>query len=197
MDSASNRYLNNPAMDNDETQNSQGSGMEQLDLQHYLRILRKHKWPVTLFTAAVTGFAAYYAMTATPIYKSTSTLLIESQGTEGLVDFKEIVGVDTQNQDYYQTQYELLRSRGLAQRVVNRLDLWNNPEYSPDARASEAQSEAARREVLGESPSGIAGLIERGKGILGVTPSENAESDNTVNSEPVKIELASVTQISR
>ncbi len=195
MDSASNRYLNNPAMDNDETQNSQGSGMEQLDLQHYLRILRKHKWPVTLFTAAVTGFAAYYAMTATPIYKSTSTLLIESQGTEGLVDFKEIVGVDTQNQDYYQTQYELLRSRGLAQRVVNRLDLWNNPEYSPDARASEAQSEAARREVLGESPSGIAGLIERGKGILGVTPSENAESDNTVNSEPVKIELASVTQI--
>ena len=47
-----------------------GSALEQLDIQHYLRILRKYKFPITLFTAAVTALGAYYAYTATPIYSA-------------------------------------------------------------------------------------------------------------------------------
>ena len=89
---------------------------DQLDIQHYVRILRKRKWPIALFTAAVVALAAYYAYTATPVYSSTSTLLIESQD-QNLVQFDELVGLDTENQDYYETQFELLRSRGLALRV--------------------------------------------------------------------------------
>ena len=187
--SASDRNFDNTAMDGDGSYNSRESIVELHDLQHYIRILRKHKWPVTLFTAAVTGLAAYYAFTSTPIYKSTSTLLIESQGTEGLVDFKEIVGVDNQNQDYYQTQYELLRSRGLAQRVVNRLDIWNNPEFSSSARNSDAQSAAARREVLGESPTGIAKWIEQGKGLLGIDGNKHVAPDTTLVKESVFVDL--------
>jgi len=56
-----------------------GAVGESFDLQHYMRILRKHKWPIVLFTSAVTVLAAYYAFTATPIYRASSTLLIEQQ----------------------------------------------------------------------------------------------------------------------
>lgn len=133
---------------------------EQLDLQHYMRILRKFKWPITLFTAAVTALAGYYAFTATPVYNATSTLLIESQGTN-VVSVEELVGVDTDTQDYYETQFELLRSRGLAKRVVEKLNLWNHPELSVAAREAEAMESAARDEALGNSTEGgVGGLIE-------------------------------------
>lgn len=117
---------------------SDSSMMEQIDLQHYLRVLRKHKLLIIFFSFLVTALAAYYAFTATPIYQSTSTLLIESQGNN-LVQFEELVGLDTENQDYYQTQFELLRSRGLAVRVVDHMGLWNHPELSEQARLAEEQ----------------------------------------------------------
>ena len=118
---------------NDQLDGSGGSMLEQFDLQHYLRTLRKHKWPIALFTAAVTALAAYYAFTATPVYRATSTLLIEPQ-QNNIVSFYFMVSAATENQDYYQTQFELLRSRGLAKRVVDRLSLWNHPELSAAAR---------------------------------------------------------------
>ena len=97
---------------------------DQIDFQHYLRILRKYKWPIFLFTSLVTGLAIYYAMTATPIYKATSTLLIESQKAN-IMSIEELVGLDNENKEYYLTQYALLKSRGLAERVVNRLGWWD------------------------------------------------------------------------
>ena len=102
---------------------------DSLDLQAYMRILRKYKWLIVLFTAAVTGLAGYYAYTATPIYQSTSTLLIESQRVN-VVSVEELVGLETENTDYYQTQFELLKSRELAKRVIDSLGLMDHPEFS-------------------------------------------------------------------
>lgn len=124
--------------EHDGMNDSDSSLMEQIDLQHYLRVLRKHKLAIIFFSFLVTTLAAYYAFSATPIYQSTSTLLIESQGNN-LVQFEELVGLDTQNQDYYQTQFEILRSRGLAVRVVEHMGLWDHPEFSGQARLAEEQ----------------------------------------------------------
>ena len=121
-----------------------GSPLEQLDLQHYLRILRKQKWPIVLFTAVCTGLAAYYAYTATPIYSATSTLLIEQQKAN-IVNFEELYDVDSGNTDYYQTQYELLQSRSLAQKVIEKLGLWDHPELNPNAARAAATAARARR----------------------------------------------------
>lgn len=107
-----------------------GSFTDQLDLQQYLRILRKHKWPITLFTALITCLAAYYAFTATPVYSATSTLLIEPQGSNP-VTFEGLVGADAETQDYYETQFELLKSRQLAYRVIDSMSLWEHPELAP------------------------------------------------------------------
>ncbi len=146
--------------DDDREYDARGSSSgEQLDLQHYLRILRKHKWPITLFTAAVTALAAYYAYTATPIYRASATLLIEQQQLN-VPTIEEIYGLEAENTDYYQTQFELLKSRNLAQKVVERLDLWDDPELSPAARTAEAQADAAQRTVVDDEPTGIVGRIE-------------------------------------
>jgi len=125
---------------NDSYSESEG-GQSQLDLQHYLRILRKHKWPITLFTAIVTALAVYYAYTATPIYRAQAQLLIEQQKMSN-ISLEELYGIESESTDYYETQFELLKSRNLAQRVVERLDLWNHPEFSPSARSASADTQA-------------------------------------------------------
>lgn len=140
-----------------------GSFADQLDLQHYLRILRKHKWPITFFTAAVTTLAAYYAFTATPIYSATSTLLIEQQKAN-VPNIEEYYGLDSQSSDYYQTQFELLKSRSLSERVIDKLNLWDNPELSAAAREAKAREQAAQRSALGlNGDDSITGKV---KGLL-------------------------------
>ena len=158
----------------------------EFDLQSYLRLLRKFKWPIALFTAAVTALAIYYVSTATPIYNATSTLLIEDQGGDP-IPIGELIGVDTKSQDYYQTQYELLRSRGLALRVINHLNLWNHPEFSASARAEKALGETARAELIGqEEPSGVkkwaASAKELVAGFTGQT--DQTPSETNVDSVP-------------
>lgn len=103
-----------------------------IDFQHYLRILRKHKWSIFILTTLISTLAAFYAYTATPIYKSTATLLIESQKAN-VVSIEEIYGFDGAGAEYYQTQFELLKSRALAEKVIKRLNLQAHPLYKNSA----------------------------------------------------------------
>lgn len=138
---------------------------EQLDLQHYLRILRKHKWPIVLFTTAVTALAGYYAFTATPIYSATSTLLIEEQKAN-VVSIEELYGIDSENADYYETQFQLLRSRALAQRVVERLNLWEYPELAGVASPDPVADPSGQAAESPSSAAGSASLTQRVEGAL-------------------------------
>ena len=183
-----NNYNNDMIEDADD--DSGRSFTEQLDLQHYLRILRKHKWPITLFTAAVTALAAYYAFTATPIYNSTSTLLIEQQKTN-VPNIEELFGLDTQSSDYYQTQFELLKSRSLAERVIGHVGLWNNAELSPSALEAQARVDAAKRSALGDSGvDGVKGFFSdllAQVGLSGDAATESANNSNVV--EPLDLNV--------
>lgn len=150
------------ADDDNSFESDSRSFAEQIDLQHYLRVLRKRKWPISLFTAVVTALAGYYAYTATPIYSSTSTLLIESQGGNNLVQFEELVGLDTDSQDYYQTQFELLRSRGLAVRVIDHMDLWSHPDFVPAAAVATSQDNSGGSQLM----DGAEDLIDKAADLL-------------------------------
>jgi len=173
--SVSGQYHDDYADEHDE--GSDRSFAEQLDLQHYLRILRKHKWPITLFTVAVTALAAYYAYTATPIYRSTSTLLIEQQ--KAAISIEELYGVESENADYYETQFQLLKSRSLAQRVVEKLSLWDHPEFASSAPAVSDSGQTSTG--ADESTTGLASRIGDLAGSLGLSGSaDEASADATL-----------------
>jgi len=157
---------------------------EQFDLQHYLRILRKYKWAIALFTALVTLLAAYYAYTATPIYRSTATLLIESQGNN-IVSVEELVGVETQDADYYQTQFELLKSRELARRVVSKLNLTSHPDLVPGEYLRRGPAPAETNvEGHGTSTDFVTGVVSKAKNtfakvVSSITGNEATEVTDT------------------
>ena len=93
-----------------------------VNLQDYLRVLYRYKWGIVALAVIGGLLAALKAYSDVPIYRATSTLLIERQAAR-------FVSIETVYQanpgydfgEYYQTQYEILKSRPLAERVVNKL----------------------------------------------------------------------------
>lgn len=107
--------------------------MDSVDLRHYLKALRKHRWAIALTTALVSAIAAIIAMGMAPTYRATTTLLIETQQTVPM-NMDNLIGIDTENSQYFQTQFEILKSKNLARRVITEMNLFDHPElHDPDA----------------------------------------------------------------
>jgi polysaccharide biosynthesis transport protein len=106
------------------------------DFYKYLRIAIKYRWLIVYITLSALILAAVITFLTTPIYRSTSSLQIDREamnvtGNDGLQP-QEI----NSGQEFYQTQYELLASRSLAERVVSTLNLVNEPGFSSEAAPS-------------------------------------------------------------
>ena len=101
-------------------QNKGSASPKKLDLLFYWRALRRKKWLIALFTALITAIAVYYSMRAVPIYGAKATLLLESQKAN-IISIEDLVSTEQESIDYLGTQYAILRSRGLADRVVDYL----------------------------------------------------------------------------
>ena len=96
---------------------------DSLDLKTLLRLLLKYKW--VLLVAALLGLvvAVVKTLTSTPLYQAAVTLQIERPGGR-IVSFRDSEGgLDYEDYMALPTQIELLRSRALAERVVDELNL--------------------------------------------------------------------------
>jgi capsular exopolysaccharide synthesis family protein len=101
-----------------------------INLREYWAIIVKRKWTVITFFMIVLISVVVATFLMTPIYRASLTLQIERTSAK-IVDFKDVNPVESsQERDFYQTQYELLKSRSLAERVIDQLNLMNNPFFS-------------------------------------------------------------------
>jgi len=92
-----------------------------IDLREYWRIIVKRKWVVIGFFLIVLITVITATMLMTPIYRATSVLQIEREAAK-VVEFKDASQTEVAgDRDFYQTQYELLKSRSLAERVVEKM----------------------------------------------------------------------------
>jgi len=103
---------------------------EEIDLREYLRIILKRRWLIATIVIVITSIVAIYSFMAEPVYRATCQVLIEKENPK-VVNVEEVLGVDATGRDYYQTQYEILKSRSLALKVIKALDLEHNPEFMP------------------------------------------------------------------
>ncbi|MEF1292106.1 Wzz/FepE/Etk N-terminal domain-containing protein, partial [Vibrio sp. M260118] len=105
--------------------------LEQLiDLGYYFHLIKKRWFAISVFTLLCTAIAALIALSITPVYRATSTLLIEST-QKNAISIEEVVGIDTRAAEYYLTQFEILKSNQVAQRVINKLQLSQVAEFNP------------------------------------------------------------------
>jgi capsular exopolysaccharide synthesis family protein len=94
----------------------------------YLRILFRHRLAALLVLVAVVGAALTYVFTATPTFEARAQLLIQVETPE-VIQFRDMQEPGQLTTDDYQTQYAILRSRSLARRTIESLQLWDHPEF--------------------------------------------------------------------
>jgi len=112
---------------------SSRSDDDSIDLRGIIVTLRKFKWPIILTTALATAATAMVVSSMTPVYRSTATLMFDtSAATSGF----ENPFVNGSKQDI-QTQVEILKSRTLAERIVDELELVKHWEYNPSLATPE------------------------------------------------------------
>ncbi len=103
---------------------------ESLDLLEYWRSITKHKWAILGLALAITLLTALVVSSIKPTYRSTVTLLIEA-GKNKVVSIEEVYSNANSNVQYFNTQAEILKSRELAEKVIAKLNLADDPEFDP------------------------------------------------------------------
>jgi polysaccharide biosynthesis transport protein len=96
-----------------------------LDVRHYWRIIvRKHRGLIASCVLASVVLTGILVLVETPIYKATSLVMIEPRAPQ-ILNMKELLSEppDTNEYDFYKTQYDILRSRSLAGQVISDLHL--------------------------------------------------------------------------
>ena len=90
----------------------------------YLGIALKYQWLILTFCGVGLVIGYIVNFTSTPIYRATATIQIDRQAPR-IVKIEGARDQDSYGDDFrfYQTQYDLLRSRSLAERVAADLNL--------------------------------------------------------------------------
>lgn len=100
-----------------------------VDLGQYLRTVMRHKWSIFTFALIMAALSALVVYSLEPVYKATATLLIENKKTK-VVSIEEVYGFEPSSKQYYRTQFEILKSRKLAEKVINDMGLIEHPEFN-------------------------------------------------------------------
>ncbi|WP_425992877.1 GumC family protein [Brevundimonas sp. TWP2-3-2] len=106
-----------------------GDGTEGVDLNRLIALFRR-RLPLFLGVAlTVLVIAVIVTVRATPLYAATSSLTINTR-TETVIDATAVLSGLSAETSVVDTEIEILKSRQLAQRVVETLDLQEDPEFN-------------------------------------------------------------------
>jgi capsular exopolysaccharide synthesis family protein len=101
---------------------------DEIDLLALWNTIWRRKWSIITLTLVVMMLTSLVVLSMSPIYRASVTLLIEKESAK-VVSIEEVYGLDGAGNEYLQTQFELIKSRALAERVVSQLNLINHPEF--------------------------------------------------------------------
>ena len=108
---------------------------QQDGLRDLWSVIQKSWRLIATIALSAVSVAAIMVFLMKPQYTAASTILIERQ-TPQVLDIRELVSEQpgSDEHDYYQTQYKILRSRSLAERVIDELNLRDDPMFNAAER---------------------------------------------------------------
>jgi succinoglycan biosynthesis transport protein ExoP len=110
---------------------SQNDKKTDIDLVETWRIILKRKWAIIIFAGGLFFFTAIFTFLATPMYKSTATLMLEEE-TSRMLSIEDTFGYQTpvtRDLRGFNTQLKLLKMKSLAERVVQQANLKNREDF--------------------------------------------------------------------
>ena len=150
---------------------------EEAHLRDYWRVVRKHRRLILVFFLCTIFATVLFVLTSTPIYTAETTVLIERKTPQAI----DIQGALSELQapdeyDYYRTQYEILKGRGLAARVIREEGLENNDLFT---------GEGEQKGLIAKLWAKIKARIEQ---FLPAAPETETTSDSLLGVDPYLID---------
>lgn len=108
---------------------TQASAEEVIDLRKYFNVISRAKWRILALAVLVSALTVFVVLNMKPVFSARATLLIEAQQAKA-VQIEEVYGINSGQQEYYLTQFEILKSRSIAETVIDRLQLAKHPEFT-------------------------------------------------------------------
>ncbi|WP_369865497.1 GumC family protein [Archangium sp. Cb G35] len=121
-----------------------------LDVMQYVHAVWRRKWLILGVMAAVMLMGLFHTLRQPRIYTASTSLIIDVAAPRVLdTEVKEVMGDERgnywANKEYYQTQSEVITSRAVSSRVVDRLGLRNDAAFLGVAGI---QDEEARKKAM-------------------------------------------------
>ena len=105
------------------------TGLADIDLLAIIRVLRKRAGVIVGIVVGITALAMVWVFQQTPLYTGVTLIILDQQKTR-VIDAESVMsglGGDSATVD---SQVEILRSRSIARRVVEDLNLVDDPEFN-------------------------------------------------------------------
>lgn len=142
-------------------------------LWDYVHVLLRRRKLILAVFLTLTVHAAFKTYMTRPVYEASSKVLIE-RTAPSVLNFKEVAETNAGfwGDDYYQTQYKILQSRALARKVIEEMDLFQDPEFGGPRPVEEVRKALAA--PAGEATL-VEGTIDAFLGRLKVQPIKNSQ----------------------
>lgn len=148
-----------------------------LDLRRTLTMLWRRRWMILAILALSIVGSWLVVSRIQPIYTATAQVMIDSRRTR-IVDIKEVLSQLSPQLVTVTSEVEVIRSRALAQRVADTLDLYKEPEFNVRLRPQEESRIGAMIEVVKNAVRSLWGADDAAK----VVPDERAAVVSRVHS---------------
>jgi polysaccharide biosynthesis transport protein len=112
-------------------QSDHDEGQESV-LAEYMDACRRRLWLIVALAFGFAAVAAAWSFMQTPLYQAKATVIVDQAGPAGLEKDREYRQADL-TPEYFQTQFELMKSHRVFQRTAERLHLSDQPEYKAKA----------------------------------------------------------------
>jgi capsular exopolysaccharide synthesis family protein len=153
------------------------------ELRHYLHLLRKRWRILTAVLVASVAVAFVFTIRQTKIYESLCSVVIEPSAPRVLESVKDVIEMESNSYLFYQTQYRIIHSQEIAQKVIDRLGL-SPDQPDGDGRKPSRQDQILglldQVKVLGVRDSSIANVIVRDKNPERAAQIANAFADSYI-----------------
>ncbi len=103
---------------------------DELDLTEIVKPIFQHIWKIILLSLVLNSFVYFYLSQLKPTFQATATLQIGSTKPSATLSIKDAFNESNVSSVQVATQFELLRSRKFAARVIEKLNLLNTNEFN-------------------------------------------------------------------
>ncbi|MGB8427610.1 MAG: polysaccharide biosynthesis tyrosine autokinase [Desulfobacterales bacterium] len=100
--------------------------IEEIQLRDYLDVLLRRKWLILTILMLAFLSTLIFTLAATRIYEASAVIEV-NQETPQVTKFEEVLASKAQAREFYETQVELIGSRAIVNRVIDKLDLIHHP----------------------------------------------------------------------